>query len=89
MFVAVDNDAFDPGPAIGSDFPGVTATWKGREVRLLDEFAGSRGTVLVATRSAEWCPYCMKQMIQLNDYARDFAGAGIGASASVISASFF
>ncbi|TDG14738.1 redoxin domain-containing protein [Seongchinamella unica] len=78
MFVVVDNDAFDPGPAIGSNFPGVTATWQGRQVRLLDEFAGDRGTVFVATRSADWCPYCMKQMIQLQEHKAAYDEAGIG-----------
>ncbi|RLQ21883.1 hypothetical protein DWB85_09855 [Seongchinamella sediminis] len=78
MFVRVDNDAFDPGPVIGSNFPGVTATWQGREVRLLGEFAGSRGTVFVATRSTDWCPYCMKQLIQLQQHKAAYDQAGIG-----------
>ena len=78
MFVAVDNDAFNPGPAIGSQFPGVNATWQGRELRLLDEFAGPNGTVFVATRSADWCPYCMKQMIQLQEHKAAYDAAGIG-----------
>ena len=77
MFVAVDNDAFDPGPTIGSRFPGVSASWQGRDIRLLDEFAGPNGTVFVATRSAEWCPYCMKQMIELQEHKAAYDEAGI------------
>ncbi|MCX2972527.1 redoxin domain-containing protein [Halieaceae bacterium IMCC8485] len=77
MFVSVDSDVFDPGPALGSDFPGVIATYKGRELRLIAEFAGSNGTVFVATRSAQWCPYCMKQMIQLQEYKAVYDKAGI------------
>ena len=77
MFVAVDNDAFDPGPAIGSRFPGVSARWQGRDIRLLDEFFGPNGTVFVATRSADWCPYCMKQMIQLQEHKAAYDQAGI------------
>ena len=78
MFVAADSDAFDPGPALGSRFPGLRASYRGREVTLLDEFAGSNGTVFVASRSLDWCPYCMRQMIQLQDNAAAFAAAGIG-----------
>ena len=78
MFVGIDNDAFDPGPSIGSNFPGVTATWQGQVIRRLDEFSGRRGTVLVATRSADWCPYCMKQMIQLQEHKAAYDEAGIG-----------
>lgn len=78
MFVAADSDAFDPGPALGSRFPGLRATYGGREVTLLEEFAGKNGTVFIASRSLDWCPYCMRQMIQLQDNAAAFAAAGIG-----------
>jgi peroxiredoxin len=78
MFVAGDADTFDPGPVIGSHFPGVNATYKGREIRLLEAFAGPNGTVFLATRSADWCPYCMKQMIQLQEHLGAYREAGIG-----------
>ena len=38
MFVAVDNDDFDPGPAINSHFPGLQATYKDRSITLIDEY---------------------------------------------------
>lgn len=78
MFVSEDADDFDPGPATGSHFPGVNATWQGRNIRLLQEFAGANGTVFVATRSANWCPYCMRQMIQLQEHKAAYDAAGIG-----------
>jgi peroxiredoxin len=78
MFVQQDNDAFDPGPALGSRFPGLRATYKGREVTLIEQFAGKNGTVFIASRSLDWCPYCMRQMIQLQAHRADFEAAGIG-----------
>ena len=78
MFVSADLDDFDPGPAVGSDFPGVRATYGGREITLLEEFAGPNGTVLIASRSLDWCPYCMRQMIQLQAHEAAFDAAGIG-----------
>ena len=78
MFVDADTDGFDPGPALGSRFPGVTALYKGERVSLIEPFAGPRGTVFMASRSFDWCPYCMAQMLQLNKAAADFAAAGIG-----------
>ena len=78
MFVEEDTDAFDPGPRIGSRFPGVTALYDGERIGLIEPFAGRLGTVFMASRSFDWCPYCMKQMIQLNQYARQFRDAGIG-----------
>jgi len=78
MFAASDNDDFDPGPAVGSNFPGLQATYQGRSITLINEFAGRNGTVFIASRSFDWCPYCMRQMIQLQDYKADFDAAGIG-----------
>jgi peroxiredoxin len=78
MFVAQDTDDFDPGPALGSRFPGLRASYQGREITLIEEFAGVNGTVFVASRSLDWCPYCMRQMIQLQATSAGFAAAGIG-----------
>ena len=78
MFVEADTDSFDPGPAIGSRFPGMTARYGGETVRLIEPFAGPAGTVFMASRSFDWCPYCMRQMIELNRIAGRFAAAGIG-----------
>jgi len=78
MFVPADNDDFNPGPAIGSRFPGLRATYQGRAVTLIEEFAGDNGTVFIASRSLDWCPYCMRQMIQLQENKPGFDAAGIG-----------
>ncbi len=78
MFVSGDTDDFDPGPAVGSRFPGLQATYEGRSVTLIDEFAGPNGTVFIASRSVDWCPYCMRQMIQLQENKAGFEAAGIG-----------
>jgi peroxiredoxin len=78
MFVAQDHDSFDPGPSIGSRFPGLRARYRGREITLIEEFAGTNGTVFIASRSLDWCPYCMRQMIQLQQHRDEFEAAGIG-----------
>lgn len=78
MFVAADTDDFDPGPAVGSRFPGLQATYNGRRVTLINEFAGASGTVFIASRSFDWCPYCMRQMVQLQENKAAFDAAGIG-----------
>lgn len=78
MFVASDNDDFDPGPAINSNFPGLQATYQGRSITLINEFAGVNGTAIVASRSFDWCPYCMRQIIQLQEEKSGFDAAGIG-----------
>lgn len=78
MFVQGDFDHFDPGPAIGSHFPGLRATYRGRAITLIEEFAGPNGTVLIASRSFDWCPYCRRELIQLQEALPAFEAAGIG-----------
>lgn len=78
MFVAADQDDFDPGPSVGSSFPGLHATHEGRSVSLLNPFAGANGTLFIASRSLDWCPFCMRQMIQLQESKAAFDEAGIG-----------
>ena len=78
MFVAQDADSFDPGPAIGSRFPGLRATYQGRAISLIEEFAGANGTAIIASRSLDWCPYCMRQMIQLQEHSAAYKAEGIG-----------
>jgi peroxiredoxin len=78
MFVGSDNDNFDPGPALGSHFPGLQARYEGRTITLINEFAGPNGTVFIASRSVDWCPYCLRQLLQLQEYKSGFDAAGIG-----------
>ena len=78
MFVAEDADNFDPGPALGSRFPGLRASYQGRDITLIEEFAGKKGTVFIASRSLDWCPYCIRQMVQLQEHSADYETAGIG-----------
>lgn len=78
MFIAGDSDDFDPGPALGSYFPGLHATYKGETITLLSPFAGARGTLLIVNRSLKNCPYSRRQMIQLQENKAGFDAAGIG-----------
>ena len=77
MFVASDTDDFNPGTKIGEKFPAISATFNDATVTSLTQFAGSRGTVFIVSRSLVWCPFCMKQMAQLNKSLAGFEQAGI------------
>ena len=77
MFITEDTDEFDPGLAIGTPLPaiavqGPTQTWQS-----LEAFSGPKGLVIVAVRSVEWCPFCMKQLVNLNGQLAEFAEAGL------------
>jgi len=42
----------------------------------LGAFAGKNGTVLLMTRSVDWCPFCMAQLIESNEIATEIADRG-------------
>ena len=54
MFVARDDDAYDPGVAVGQPLPAIRATYRDGEVTRLGQFAGARGMVLYVNRSVDW-----------------------------------
>lgn len=54
MFVARDDDAYDPGVAVGQPLPALHARYRGREITQLGEFSGRKGMVLFVNRSVDW-----------------------------------
>ena len=78
MFVAADRDDFDPGLPTGTLFPPIRASYRGREISDVSEFLGDRGMIFLANRSVDWCPYCMRQVIELQALLPGFRAAGIG-----------
>lgn len=53
------------GPAVGATLPVISAQDQSGTTRTLSSLAGQRGTVLLVTRAADWCPFCQQQMIGL------------------------
>lgn len=64
---AVRADPWIVGPPVGASTPPLHATdLKGSPVTLR-ALSGKNGLVLVFFRSAKWCPYCQKQLMDLKD----------------------
>lgn len=81
MFVTSDADTFDPGPALGSHFPGVQAVYQNRPISLLQPLAGRQGLMLAVLRSPLDSPFCLLQLHQLNDLQSQYEQSGIGLAA--------
>jgi len=66
-----------PGPGVGSPFPNTLnlEDQKGR-TRSLADLMGTRGVTLVFVRSADWCPFCKRQLAELNTLAPEFEQLG-------------
>src|SRR5581483_9899679 len=68
--------AWEVGPPVGSKVPPLhVIDLKGAPVTLRD-VAGKNGVVLVFFRSAKWCPYCQRQLMELKDAPGPLAERG-------------
>ena len=87
-------DAQELGPRIGTKTPqiGTPLDQKGMQ-RSLQSLMGEKGLVLFFFRSADWCPYCQAQMMDLNTATaaigrRGYKIAGISYDSPEILAAF-
>ena len=55
------------GPAVGATLPAIEAPDQSGAARSVASLSGENGLVLLVTRAADWCPYCQRQMIGLED----------------------
>ena len=65
------------GLQVGQKAPGFSAKDQFGAEQTLDSLKGSKGTVLLFYRSADWCPYCKGQLIQLQAAKARFEKAGL------------
>lgn len=63
-------------PALGATVPALAALDTAGKPADLASVAGRSGTVLVFFRSAKWCPYCQKQLIDLKAAQAPLAARG-------------
>lgn len=91
---AMANPDYDLGPAIGTAAPPIgTPLDSSGKTRPLESLMGNKGLVLIFFRSADWCPYCQAQLIDLNGGAaeiekRGYKLAGISYDAPEVAAKF-
>ena len=66
------------GLRAGQKAPDFSARDQFGKTQTLDTLRGPKGTVLLFYRSADWCPYCKGQLIQLQAAKERFQKQGIG-----------
>lgn len=64
------------GLADGVQAPAVTLVDTRGAPQTFETLAGAKGTVVAFVRSANWCPFCKKQLIDLEAAAAPLAAAG-------------
>lgn len=78
QLVHADGSAWSPpGPSVGAAFgnPLSLEDQTGRK-RSLADLSGTHGFTLVFVRSADWCPFCRRQLGELEKRAAAFREAG-------------
>jgi peroxiredoxin len=67
FFGATSSFAEDRGPAIGTKAPDIgTRLDQSGKPHQLSDLMGRKGLVLFFFRSADWCPFCQAQLIDIN-----------------------
>jgi peroxiredoxin len=67
----------EAGLRTGEKAPDFSARDQFGNTQTLESLRGSKGTVLLFYRSADWCPYCKGQLIQLQAAKKRFEEQGI------------
>ena len=73
---AFADDSAQIGPGIGDTAPEFIAMSDAGEAMSFDDVSGENGVALVFYRSADWCPFCQKQLVSLNEIDETTANAG-------------
>ncbi len=64
------------GPKIGNMAPAISVVNNQNQIVTLNSLMGEKGLILVFFRSADWCPYCKKHLIALNESQPSFLNLG-------------
>jgi peroxiredoxin len=74
---AFENASFDLGPPVGSPAPTIgTPPDQTGKPRTLASLMGDKGLVLFFFRSADWCPFCQAQLMDLSWGLKDVEKRG-------------
>lgn len=76
--VSAGSFAAEPGPAVGTQFPHDLAApdQSGRQ-QDLKALMGEKGVVVFFVRSADWCPVCKGQLVDVNRHYGRFRDLGL------------
>lgn len=65
------------GPSVGSRIPAFEAIDTQGKRQTFESLRGPKGLVLSFSRSADWCPFCKTQLVDLNSKLEEFKKQGL------------
>ena len=66
-----------PGINAGEKIPPISAQDQFGRLQKFESLRGKHGLLLLFSRSADWCPYCKRQLLQLQQAKAEFAAKGV------------
>lgn len=69
------------GPSVGDKAPSLTVIDKNKTAVNIDDLTAEKGLIILFFRSADWCPFCKKHLVELQGYADKFKALGYGVAA--------
>ena len=75
------NTSINVGPILGKQAPAITAINTLQQPVNIKQLSGEQGLIILFFRSADWCPFCKKHILELNDLAERFTKLGYGLAA--------
>jgi peroxiredoxin len=77
---AASADTEIPGPAVGERFTHtLDARDQSGQTRTLESLMGENGVALFFVRSADWCPFCKAQLVDVDARIAEFQALGLNA----------
>ena len=73
--------SIDVGPTLGDKAPSLTVIDKNKATVSIDDLTAEKGLIILFFRSADWCPFCKKHLIELQGVADKFKALGYGVAA--------
>jgi peroxiredoxin len=75
---ATAGTAAELGPLVGAKFPhSLAAPDQAGKQQTLESLMGEKGVAIFFVRSADWCPFCMGQLVDANRHFARFQALGL------------
>ena len=66
------------GPDLGTIAPVITVKNSQGNNETIQSLSAEKGLIILFFRSADWCPFCKRHLIELNKEAKNFTDLGYG-----------
>lgn len=76
--VVAEQPPINTGPELGAKLPVISVVDQFGDKQNLSNAMRENGVVLVLFRSADWCPFCKRHLLELNEVVGQFKQKGYG-----------